>query len=525
MTTQPHRLVVGRLATHCDALAPASRAARIRSVLDVAWRERLPAALARAAEPVLDGVDGVIRIRRVDCRLDLGVEVDPAIVASRLAELISRALRLPGDEPERIRVWPDHESFLADYLLMRLGVRPQPPWPYEELDALEHLPAERAAAELILARPAVLAALARLASEVGGAERAVTAWPRRAQAALVAALVRRELAADERVTLPRALAAAAACAGTRAAPRTQSEEALAAVALRLALAALAGPAAALPAVAVVVAAVAILAADRGVAEPGHAAGPPPGAADQSRNGAVARAATLVAADPAAASALRQVVRTAAVADCTRDVGDAGPEQAPRPGATPAGDAGFTPFAGLALLVPSVLALRAHDALGDSGVAQAVWRALAGEDWEIVAADQGLARLFPVSPGEVDLAAPQPVPPEDLLAGRRDRVPLTERAARSARGLAGPPSGLPWTALLLADLAGRLRGFEDSSPAYLRRQFLRRPGSVGLDDRAVTVRLDPLPLGVVLHRAALAVPPPVLRHLGGRRLVLHSGDGG
>jgi len=519
VTAAPDTLVIDRLATRCRVLAAPEAAARIRMAIDAALAARLPAALAQAADPAFDGLDGVIRIRRLDLRLDLGTVVDPRGIAELLAGRIAAALRtaLTGGGSD-VRVWPDRDSYLAAYLAMRSGLRPCARWPFAELAALDHLPAARATAETIRLRPAVLVPLARLAAATGAPEAVVAGWPDDARAALVAALVRAEPAATDLAALGPALDRLAPLVDRRPPPRTPA--AVAAAALRLALVLLAAPQDRTPPRAAVIAAVALLAAragsgagpDGGDAR-GH--GHPTDAMDPGADATLQRALGLVTTDPARRARLAALRREIAARTGRPPSPDADGRQATAPPDAPAEDvAHATPFAGLALLMPSALALGAADALGTTGLAQAVWQCLDPEDRDAAATDPALALLYPVDPREIDLAAPQPAPPERLAA-------TLAPAARPAWDGADP--ALRWSALLMADFASRLRGLHASSHRYLRGQFLRRPGTILRDGQTVTVRLEPVPLAVVLRMAGHGMPPPRLPHLGHRQLVLDFGD--
>jgi hypothetical protein len=519
MPSQRHDLVIGRLATRSHVTAEPDAAQRIRAALDAALRDRLPRALAQAAEPVLDGLDGVLRVRRIDLALDLDDRTEPAAIAAMLAGRIAAALRRAlAREPDQVRWWPHHDAYLADYVAMRLGFRPQSDWPFADLATLTHLPAERAAAELIRGRPQLLGALARLAAETGDVERVVRGWPPAAQAALVIALTRAEPSAVEREASPAALDALAPLAASS--PARADPGQLCALALQLAVQGLAGPAHRLPARAVVVAAAGLLA----VLTPppvttGGLAGTPSVGTDRA-GPALARAVSLVGGEAVARAALARV-RPLAPGRSTPAAGEGPVGRAAdgRPAAGPpaaAGDVALsTPVAGLALLMPSVLALQAFGVLDGTALAQAVWQTLDTPDWEEAAADPALALLYPADPRRIDLAAPQPEPPDDLVARLTD-------AARAV--FAGAPGDRRWSALLLGEFAGRLRGLHGSSPCYLREQFVRRPGAIARDASTVTVRLEPLPLGVVLRMAGHGSPPQSLPHLGRRRLILDLGDG-
>lgn len=516
MSEVTHSIVIDRLATRCRVLAEPEAAGRIRVALDAALGERLPAALAKVADLALDGLDGVIRIRRLNLRLDLGDMVEPGGIAELLAEQIASALRraLAGGSGD-VRVWPDRDAYLAEYLAMRSGLRPCPAWPFEDLAKLDHLPAKRAAAETIRLRPAVLAPLARLAAATGAPEAVVAGWPEEAQAALVAALLRPDPARAELAALDEALELLAPLVARRPIPRTAG--AVAAAALRLALALLAEPRDSPPPRAAVIAAVALLAAWTEVEARRAGRRPRPAGSRSVRERAtLLRARDLVEKDPARrtrlATLISEIAARAGRPPPTPDADGGGAEE--RPEAPVEGIARATPFAGLSLLMPSVLALGASETLGETGLAQAIWQCLDPEDREVAAADPALALLYPVDPREIDLAAPQPAPPERL-------VETLAEAARPVCEATDP--GLRWSALLMGDFASRLRGLHASSHRYLRHQFLRRPGTILRDADTVIVRLEPLPLAVVLRMAGHGMPPPLLPQLGRRRLVLDFGD--
>lgn len=505
MPQENHQIVIGQLATRCSLLADATGADRLRVALDAALGERLTSALAGAAEPVLSGIDGVVRIRRMDVHLELGGEVEARDIAARLAARIAALLRTAFvDASGDVMVWADHDDYLADYLGSRLGLRALPEWPFDELATLDHLPTERAAAELIRARPALLPPLARMAAARGSGDAVVAGWPQSALAALTTALLAADPSAEDRSAL--------AVAVTRVGPRVVPDELMAsaeevrAEALRLALRVLAQPDDDTPPRAAVIAAAALLTRL-------HLA--PPSSSSRGRHHhlvdtGLSRALSLVAADPVAAAVLEALVRDARVMD--GDHGD------PKDRGIDAIDglAMATPFAGLALLMPSVLALGAVDALGTTGLAQAVWQTLAEEDHDAAAQDAALAMVYPAVPQEVDLGAEQPVPPGHL-------VQLLDPAARSTYEAADPTRR--WSALLLGDFASRLRGLHASSHSYLRAQFLRHPGTIVGDAEAVTVRLEPIPLGVVIRMAGHGTPPARIPQLGMRLLVLDLGDRG
>jgi hypothetical protein len=491
-----HHVEIGRLETRCHVLGGDRAAQQVRSSLDRSLEQQLPQALAHAVESVLDGLDGVVRIHGLHIRLDLGVAPDD--FAERLAERIAGLLRsaLVSGTGE-VMTWPDHDAYVADYLARRLGLTHVPAWPFEDLATLDHLPAERAAAEVVLRRPSVLTRLARTAVAAGAAEDVVLTWPAPAQAILAARLV---LDADPFTAAE--LAAAVDLVGTLrpAVARPDSEEQLAAAALQLALRALAGGSPEISVPAVVAVTLALVAARSRRAGNAPTSRPP---LPVSR--AVERSRSLVGDDRLAPL----------VADPTEPGATwPAPQQRDDDPALAAAPV-RSPYAGLALLMPSVLSMDALDWLTPTQLARVVWQTLVEPEREEVAHDPAVAQIFPVDPWQVDPTWAQPDPPPVLV----DR--LCEEAAASYRAAA---PGERWSGLLLADLACRLPGLKASSAAYLRHQFLLRAGSVATDADRVTVRLDPVPLGVLLRMAGHGSPPQRLPHVGDRWLVLDLREG-
>lgn len=496
-----HRVEIGRLATRCRVLGSQQAAEQVRSELDGALSTRLPRALARATEPVLDGLDGVVRVSHLHLRVELGDAVDG--FADRLAERIAGMLRtalLSADA--EVMTWPDHDEYLADYLASRLGVRPVPRWPFEDLAVLDHLPAERATAEVVVKHPRVMGRLARIAAGSGDAGAVVAGWPVTARAALTAALVLEGRPAATTAEL--ALAVELVRPHEESSGRPITVERAAAAALALALRALGGGAA-VPVPAVVVAALATIATRVEDTEPPlPSAGAAPAAAGR----------VLEALGTARELAGDLVTRATPVASRTA-VSEEALSRRTEVAEHGAGPPRRSPYAGLALLMPSVLGLGALDWLDPTELAHVVWQTLLAPDRDEVSHDRAVAELFPVDPLRSDPSWEQPEPPGALVAGLCDE----------ARGLChAAPAGEGWSALLLADLACRLPGLQASSAAYLRRQFLLRAGSIDARADRITVRLDPVPLGVVLRMAGHGTPAQRLPHVGDRWLVLDLSEG-
>jgi len=64
---------------------------------------------------------------------------------------------------------------------------------------------------------------------------------------------------------------------------------------------------------------------------------------------------------------------------------------------------------------------------------------------------------------------------------------------------------------------RIRGFRKSPLDAIVRQFIRKPGRFRVDDRSITIVLDPAPFHVALQISSLDEPMASLSWLGGRSL--------
>jgi hypothetical protein len=116
-----------------------------------------------------------------------------------------------------------------------------------------------------------------------------------------------------------------------------------------------------------------------------------------------------------------------------------------------------------------------------------------------------------------------IEPQDAERARNTAVAWLAAVAgqATATGLDAPDAGyLPVTLEVLRRFAGRLRGFEASSPEYLGRQFLRLPGYIELDEKSVTVTLHQAPLGLVLQMNGFSGGQGPFAWLGGRELTIN-----
>jgi hypothetical protein len=498
-----HSLAIDRFHTRLALAGLREDAPPLRQEVTRTVRDLLPGAAGMMLEPLLGSRGGVLRIDRIALKLRLRRdEISARRLADRLARQLAEAVAERADactEAPRIGAglafWPDHASYAASYLALRLRLAPGPEWAFPDFHALAHLAADEATLELVAAQPAILAALARLV----GVARAPALAARLAERTAAALLERLLAGPPAELTVDTAAALAAMLDGLP--PDVESAPAVVAVAA--ATAALAARTAALAAgtaadaaavrQAVMLARLAVaLAAVRAAA---HATwGRAPVAAD------LAPAALVHLPEPA-----RRLAR-AAVAPLTGAV----PARAllaglllprsrrPAAPAAPAPAAAAVPshtltshLAGIGLLLPAAVA----HGLPERLTAVALNRTLAAAAGPEVDArarlDPLLAALAPFDPN-----APEPVFPP-VPAALRAVVPETRRdGAAEAEGAAG------WAACLIHAFAAGLRGFEASSLPYLRRQFLRRPGTLHIAEGRLTLMLDPLPLGILLRLAGL-----------------------
>lgn len=515
-----HRLTIGTLSAHCAAVVDAAAAQQLGAKLDRGVRGALPAALSKAVESVFDGVGGVIRLRslRLELPFDGPFEADALarFLAYRIAAAIRGAFERAGAD---LRHWPSHAAYMASYVEMRLGIAPAPDWAFPDLRVFEHLPAQRAAAEIIRERPEVLAALARSGIAAGQGARVLASFDDASCGALLSALIERPAQAARQEALSaalRALAEVVSPADTSkilAAPNRQ--------ALALAMRVLAQDVPAIPVQSLIAACAAtvgaVMAASKLRPAPlGHRARPRVGRASNSRSDIpepLASAMEQVMQDLKARPlmermAARLVPMPAASSRVQREDRVATRAQAARTEADPA--VLSSPLAGLGLLLPSVVALRIDRQLSPTALAQAIWQTLEPEAAEAASRDPAIAALFPVDPREIDLAAAQPTVPANLAARlHADARPLFDTAPPARR----------WSALILAEFTSRLPGLRKSSRGYLQMQFLLRPGRVAITGKTATIDLRRLPLAIVLRMAGLSGGQMPVPHLGGRLLTL------
>ncbi len=509
-----HAMSIGTLRTDCTVLADPLHATALRGRLDRAVSARLPQLIAELAEPILDGHDGVIRLRRLQLDLTLAGPFDEGTLARLLAARIVAALRQAlADARRELRVWKSHQAYMASYVESRLGYARAPDWAFPDFAALALLSPSEAAVEILRTRPEVLVALARNGAVDGMPERILTRLDDDGCVVLLAAALQPAHGRLES-TLTRLIEELVAQPDFgRGAVSDQAPARAALVMIMRALAT--DPALELAVAARAAAVIAELA--RLARLHAEVAGGPLTGADL--EGAAAALPTgrhsPFHAELIRAIGDREVRATlAALLPRLRERGSPGDSREPEI-AEPEGRKRrmtvrslHSPVAGLALLLPGIVAVAAHRHLGPEALRQAVLSALPEEAWRGARTDPLLAALFPADPREPVGDVP-PVPAGAIAA----IAPESRHLFTDRRGADG------WGDLVLARFAGRLPGLRASSRGYLQRQFLIASGKLDMNDETITVALDGPPLAIVLQMAGLSGAQMAIPYLQNRVLML------
>jgi hypothetical protein len=172
----------------------------------------------------------------------------------------------------------------------------------------------------------------------------------------------------------------------------------------------------------------------------------------------------------------------------------------------------TQFAGLGLLLPFVRELEL-ERLGSAGLYQLLV-ALCGRSLRALAwSDPAPLWLSGLPPKEAHDARLAEIAWPEML----DEIPGGEDYLGS-----GPEAGAARRVLNL--FASRLRGFAESSPGYLAKQFIFQPGRLALLPGRLEVYLHRVPLGIVLHMAGMDGFQARLPWLSDRELWVNLPDG-
>lgn len=484
-----HRVEIGALETLCHVTGPKARREDIRRAVDLSCRESLPRALKTDLDHALAGHSGVIRIRRLDVNWH---SFDPlaANLASEISAEIARRLRAALAVAEGhigtghrsgidLRHWPDHAAFMADFVLFRLGLTADDPWPYRDFAALDTLSGPEAAFEILTARPETLRALAHHKDADALVPRLIAALLPAQQARLIRRLST-ATSAESLKTVWHALPAPLKVSLTKTMHAEGRAEAriLARLLSILARASTRPENANIPALCALVQTIEDLKTIAAATAFKNIGSWTAFLTDLSRSAA------LSAEQAVALSRLTPCAETQdgeALLNTLTDALSVRPDdlsgtasKATKTNTTGPIQSGY---AGLALLVPSFLALGGA-ALTGAERASALLACLPEDNQRQAARDSGVDLLLPYDPQTKPRAATDwPLPSGEKGT---DQDP----AAR-------------WAKAILADFADHLPGLSGSSPGYLAMQFLARPGQIERTKIALHVTLSPLPLSIVL----------------------------
>jgi hypothetical protein len=150
------------------------------------------------------------------------------------------------------------------------------------------------------------------------------------------------------------------------------------------------------------------------------------------------------------------------------------------------------FAGMSLLLPSLRALALREQLGATGIYHLLLDAAGPPARPLAWGDLGIMWFAGIEPDQVETAR-QTFAEDDIH---------------------------PTTLAVLRHFAAGLRGFANSSPAYLAETFLNQPGYLVITDETVDVYLSQSPLAIILHMAGKTGEQGVIPWRDGRALAIH-----
>lgn len=512
-----HELAIGTMKTACRVAAWPQAVAPLRARLERSIAGPLPALIAKAAEPVLDGREGVIRIRSLKLDLAHHGEWDERTLASLIASKLAAALAGMLDRPaDAVRFWPDHDTYMAGFIEHKLGFAHEPDWAFPEFAPLRLLAPEHAAAEVLKARPSVLPVLAANGRRVGNAQRVATRLGADTAADLVNAFLHMpdvSAGADPAdLADPGLPGILHKLGGTQNASIHQQ---ILMLILEMSLQADKRAMPQLITAAIIGAAIAALRADKAFSavhgrSPSAAIAELPAAA-LPLPAAIAGLLKRTAAKQSAPPILDRLFELAA-GETKRDPAFASRKKGKSPNRMERLQTIHSPFAGFALLLPGIVRLGMHRHLSKNGLRQTVLAVAEAEMRERLYHDELFETLFP------DDDEPEPSFPPVPGAMVAMLAPESRNLVSGREGADG------WADLLLAGFASRLPGLRASSRGYLIRQFLAIEGKAEIAKDAIVMTLDGPPLAIVLKMAGLSGEQMPIPFLGNRLLVLKLGGG-
>jgi len=109
------------------------------------------------------------------------------------------------------------------------------------------------------------------------------------------------------------------------------------------------------------------------------------------------------------------------------------------------------------------------------------------------------------------------------ASDEERAELLERLAATSPAK-GDTRASDWSKTfdhignyLIHELATRIRGFRDATPAFIVNTFLKQPGRICIDEKRIHVTLQPNPFHVAVHLSGVDEPIDAVTWLDNRRL--------
>jgi hypothetical protein len=502
-----HSLAIGALRTVCTALVWPGEQPALRGMLDRVTGTSLPAALSQELDPVLDGLDGVVRIRCLQLDVDYLGQFDEAALAHALAMRIVAALRdaLRMGKSDVLRHWPDQAAYLAAYIERRLALtlNPAPLWAFEGFGTLDHLPPERAAAEMLCKSPEILISLAQNAAAETDPARFARALDEPSTRALIDALL--DPASPQ--TVPNALAAAFRLMDTKLRQLAITEPARAALSLTLILLAGTGK----PHIREALGAATLVTALLHLRSSRDAQGDRFRLTDTST---AALAETAHNLSPTVITLVRQHLGEPAFRQCMEDIMPDDLPAAPPDvladsvvvEATP--DHLYSPIAGIGLLLPVIADLCLPEYLVPRHLFDAVLSILGPDEQAHAVHDPLFASIFPFDRHDPDQPAP-PVPEALKTRLAPETLPLLTGDGANA-----------WGDLTLAAFASRLPGLKASSRGYLQAQFLHTPGRLTFGEESLGLTLQGPDLAIILKMAGFSGVQRKLPHLDNRLLIIN-----
>ncbi|MEL7211174.1 MAG: hypothetical protein AAGK92_00850 [Pseudomonadota bacterium] len=473
---------IGSIETRCAFLGDPVAADGLRLTLNRALREVLPHLLSEAADPVLKEAEGVIRIRRLQLRIDLSARLDLRDLARLIAVRIVAALRgLIQRHSTDIATWPDEASYTAAYVRHRLGIETAPDWAFPDFAALRYLSAPEAAVEVLAQRPDAVRSMSD-SSTADGIEAIASCLALSDQYALLKRMT------EHHPVQPRMgdilQKAVSFLQGGR---WTNLDTVPAQKRPFIYLATVLKSEASIRDAAILATLFDCIATHRDPLDAASIAR----ASDDPIDALLSRMARRLSL-PQISQAARdaEVRRSIELLISEIDVQSHRTAQGPsRRRGTPAEKqpaSCHSQFAGCALLLPSISRLGLLRALEPQSVTDALIALFPDEDHAALQRDPLVAQIAEI----------ESIKAENKLSSLISGPHCQQLQNTCAQLFAGDIPEI--SALLLADFAAQLPGLQASSRAYLVREFLARPGRVERTKKSLTIDLTDMPLGVVLQ---------------------------